>query len=235
MTARYAIYYVPSPGSLVLGIAQRWLGRDVYSGCEISARDYLGLDPDDVLKLTESAAHYGFHATLKAPFELKRGCQEEEILAAAEALASELRPAFPRLSVGALGEFLALLPDDGQDDIWEIHHACLEHFEPFRARLSTADRARRMRAPLDKRQVKALTKYGYPYVLEDFRFHMTLTHRISNPIRLAHVRDALHEAFLCALNERQAIDAVCVLRQGDRQQRFVVLERFQFTADTEVA
>ena len=235
MTARYAIYFVPAPDSQILDLGQRWLGRDVYSGCEVADKAYFGLNPGDVRRLTESAAHYGFHATLKAPFELKRGCKEDEVLVAAQALASALRPIMPKLFVGAIGEFLAILSSDRRDGIWEIHRACLEHFEPYRAALTASDRERRMHTPLDERQLKALLEYGYPYVLEDFRFHMTLTTRIPDPVQLAEVKDALREGFFCVLNKRQDIDAICVLRQGDRNQQFVVLERFQFNSQLEIA
>jgi hypothetical protein len=53
-------------------------------------------------------------------------------------------------------------------------------FDPFRAPMSTKDYAARASKGLSERQIELLGAYGYPYVFEQFRFHMTLTDRLGD-------------------------------------------------------
>ena len=47
--------------------------------------------------------------------------------------------------------------------------------------MSAEDKARRNSAgQLSARQLELLHRYGYPYVMEQFQFHMTLTDRLSD-------------------------------------------------------
>ena len=52
-------------------------------------------------------------------------------------------------------------------------------FEPLRAPLNETDIARRRKSTLSERQDAQMLKWGYPYVFQDFHFHMTLSGRIS--------------------------------------------------------
>lgn len=225
VTARYAVYYVPAPESVLLHVGQRWLGRDVYSGDPVRRRMTLGLPLDQVTELTRSAARYGLHATLKAPFELAPDTSEDLLLSSARQLGSSLVPISAQLSVGAIGEFLALLLTENEQQVNELHRACLEYFEPQRAPLSEYDRTRRLQAPLSPEQLKALDQFGYPYILENFRFHITLTQRIKDAERRASVQQLLTDIFDRAWTEPHVIDAISILRQDDRQQPFKVIER----------
>lgn len=47
--------------------------------------------------------------------------------------------------------------------------------DEFRAPLTDADIERRRSAGLTPRQDELMLEWGYPYVLEEFRFHLTLT------------------------------------------------------------
>ena len=53
--------------------------------------------------------------------------------------------------------------------------AAVDAFEPFRAPPSPAERLRRNPDAMTPRQRALFERYGYPYVRELFRFHMTLT------------------------------------------------------------
>ncbi len=50
---------------------------------------------------------------------------------------------------------------------------------------------------MSARQQDYLHRYGYPYVREEFRFHMTLTGPLEEPA-LGHAANALAEAFLAS-------------------------------------
>jgi len=229
MTARYAIYYAPHAASALWRKACAWLGRDAVTG-EAVARPYVaGLDGLDIDDLTADPRHYGFHATLKAPFELAEGRTEAELLAAAADFAAGLQAFEARIAPAALGRFLAFRLHDSEAEMQALHAACVRAFEPFRALLSDADLARRRKAPLTLEQDVRLVAWGYPYVFEDFRFHMTLTGSIRE--------DALRERVLAALRAHFAeesglhrFDGVAVFRQTDRQAPFDILERFTFRA-----
>jgi hypothetical protein len=77
---------------------------------------------------------------------------------------------------------------------------------------------------LSARQLRHLDQWGYPYVFDEFRFHMTLTGTLSEPDRkeaLAVLRELYSEA-----DAPVALDSVCILHQPDRFACFTVLERF---------
>jgi hypothetical protein len=97
----------------------------------------------------------------------------------------------------------------------------------LRAPLAAADRARRLKAPLTSRQIRHLDRYGYPYVLEDFRFHMTLTGPIGEAGLRGRIRDGLARMLAHRVPaEPVAIDALTVFRQEQRDARFRIIARF---------
>jgi hypothetical protein len=170
-------------------------------------------------------ARYGFHATLKAPFALAAGATLAELLEATQRFAARQRSLeLPRLAVTRMASFLALTPVESPAGLGALAEACVHELDQFRAPLSPADRAHRMRGALTPRQVGHLDRWGYPYVFEDFRFHMTLT----GPLP-----EAAHAAIAAALRELYApiagpvaIDAICVLEQASPHARFRILARF---------
>lgn len=136
------------------------------------------LDQDQWQYLTGKPRHYGFHATLKAPFELAEGYQIEDLVTEL-ARFSESRPAVPLFGLAPLvyDNFLSLAMTGTIAEVDQLAGEVVEYFEPFRAPLSAFDHERRNPARLSARQIGYLQRYGYPYVLDDFRFHMTLTSR----------------------------------------------------------
>lgn len=229
MTARYAIYYAPPAASTLWRRASDWLGRDAVTG-EARAQPALpGLEGVDVAALTADPRGYGFHATLKAPFELAPGCDEAELFAAAAAFARRLVPFEARIAPAALGRFLAFRLQDGEREMAALHDACVRAFEPFRAPLAEADLRRRRKAPLTPEQDARLLQWGYPYVFEDFRFHMTLTGAIADEALRGRVLDVL-QAHFAADSGPHRFGGVAVFRQPDRDAPFEVAQRFEFPA-----
>ena len=90
MTQRFAIYYAPDPASALWQRASTWLGRDAAGGADLAQPEVAGLTAEDFARHTADPRHYGFHATLKAPFALADGANEAALLAA---LTGELRDA----------------------------------------------------------------------------------------------------------------------------------------------
>jgi putative phosphonate metabolism protein len=229
MTARYAIYYAPPADTPIWRKAAAWLGRDAYSGAAPARPVLAGLEGIDLDDLTADPRGYGFHATLKAPFELAPSASEADLLSAAEQFVVRQSPFVARVAPAALGRFLAFRLQDGEARMQALHEVCVRAFEPFRARLSDADLARRRRAPLTPEQDARLEAWGYPYVFEDFRFHMTLTGQIRDEALRERVLAALIEHFAAETGAHR-FDGVAVFRQTDRAQPFDILQRFAFQA-----
>ena len=225
---RYAIYYAPEPGSPLAEFGANWLGRDCATG-EVRARCSVpGVTPERFTAITASARDYGFHATLKAPFTLAATRSEAELRDAAAGFAGATR-AFPvRLALHGIGGFLVLMPLEPSPALHALADACVRAFQPYQAPLDEAELARRRRSPLTPRQDELLQAWGYPYVFDQFRFHMTLSARMADgPER---------EAFLAALTPLAAaatadpvpVDAIALFRQADRTAPFTLVERFGF-------
>ena len=198
MFTRYAIYYVPQPGSALADFGAAWLGWDV---SQPGPRDHPVLPglPLPVQQITETPRKYGFHATLKPPFRLAQGQSLEALQAHTQAFCNATAPArADGLALTELGAFLALTPVGDQRTVSALAGKIVEAFEPFRAPLTEADLARRRKHPLTDRQETLLTRWGYPYVMEEFRFHMTLSGRLDSATSAA-VAQALgpHVAPLC--------------------------------------
>ncbi len=225
MTTRYALYAAPPPDDPLWRFGSSAIGYDAALARDTAFPPGAPFDRPDWVALTEDPRRYGFHGTLKAPFELAEGASEADLLEAAMIFA-ERRPAItlPSLSVALLKSFVALVPSDRSEDLRLLAADCVRDFDAFRAPMSDADRARRLASPLSKRQIAQMDRYGYPYVFEDFRFHMTLTGSLPEPAREP-VRVSLAAAY-APLAAPFRLDALALFRQDDRQGRFTVLARF---------
>lgn len=161
MPERHAIYYAPARHSALDTLSSRWLARS-----ELAA-------------LTVSARHYGFHATIKAPMALKTGAKVADLVAELKSWCAKEAPVtVGRVELRLLDGFIALVPAAQTDDLTNFAGRVVEAFDRFRAPLDAKERAKRLSAPLTDRQIKLVDRYGYPYVMEQFQFHMTLTDRL---------------------------------------------------------
>ena len=170
---RAAIYVLPAPDSDLGRAGALWLGRDAFTGRATRAQDP-SRDP-----WLSDPARYGFHATLKAPFRLK---DEASLPAIAARLgtfcAGRPPPVIRSLALARLGAFFALGPAEPEPAVASLEADALDAFEPFRAPLTEAELAARRPDRLSPRQLAHLHRWGYPFVLDEFRFHMTLTNAL---------------------------------------------------------
>lgn len=211
MVRRYALYYAPPEGSALDRLGKDWLDGRV---------SVPGIAPDRVADLTAVPRVYGFHGTLKPPFVLRDGGQEEGLLRAVRLFnAGHTAFPLPPLRVRALGRFLALVPETDSPALAALASDCVRAFDSFRAPPSEAELARRRAKSLTQRQEDNLAAWGYPYVMDDFRFHLTLT----GPLEEAEERDTLATALaplfepLCA---GLAVEGVTVFVQDAAGERF---------------
>lgn len=167
---RFAVYYLPPEGELAR-FGASWLGWDVASGRPVDQPDLAGIEA-----ITDRPRKYGFHATLKPPFRLAHGVTAQALEEAATRMAAQCPPAAcDGLMLTRLGRFLALTPEGSTVGVGDIAETCVTTLDRFRAPMEAEELARRRQARLTPRQEDLLTRWGYPYVMEEFRFHMTLT------------------------------------------------------------
>jgi putative phosphonate metabolism protein len=217
---RYAIYYVPEPGGGFDRFGAELLGYDVFTGEDVAFPYGILRSAPDWRELTRDPRKYGFHATLKAPHPLAPGKSEAELLGACDAFARTPRP-IPviRPVVGSISGFIAVVPANPSPELQKLAADCVREFDSFRAPLASEERARRKPSMLTPRQRKHLDRWGYPYVMEDFRFHMTLTGRLAAE-RHEPVLTMLKDRFSALDLETLSIDRIAVLRQDDADSRF---------------
>lgn len=235
-SARYALYFAPRPASAWWRAGCDWLGRDAATGHACTQPPIPGVTAASQRQLTATAARYGFHATLKAPFRLAAGAAETDLLNLAAGFAAREMPLdLPALAVRPLGNFLALqLPADSSvsEAVAGLAMRCVEHFDALRAPPSSAELARRRASALSVRQNALLTRWGYPYTEEEFRLHFTLTDdmpMLAQEARHA-VRQAANALFAAPLGQHPQIDALTIFREPAPGQPFTVWRRFEFNA-----
>lgn len=223
---RFAVYFTAPPGP-VADFAARWLGWDIDAARPRPHPQIPGL-PKPIEEITATPRKYGFHATLKPPFRLSRHATFDGLLASAETLAKELSPiALEGLTVSTLGHFVALVPVGDVSDVNQFAGRLVKGLDPFRAPTTIAELTRRRAAGLTEAQDALLLKWGYPYVLDQFRFHMTLSGRLG--AREAEtLRHVLAPHFARLLPGRVNIDAITVAGE-DGEGRFHALQRLKLT------
>lgn len=228
-TVRYALYFAPASDTALHRFGSSWLGRDAATGASVDRPPVEGFAPARLGEITGSAAHYGFHATLKPPFRLAAGCEEAALVAAVSRLAGERAPfAAPPLTLAPIDGWRALVLSAPCPQTQALCDEMVAALDAFRAAPDEAEIARRLAAGLSARQQALLQRWGYPYVFDEFRFHMTLTARLGDeegtlidaalrPLAARHCREPL------------SVDAVSLFRQLGGEP-FRLVQRFPFTA-----
>jgi putative phosphonate metabolism protein len=221
---RYAIYFSAAQGSALDRFGSALLGYDAYGGDDLA---FPGGLPADWRDLTQDPRTYGFHATLKAPIALADGKAEVQVAAACQLFAEMARPVpVIRPVVDSISGFIAVIPAESSAELEVLAAEATKAFDPFRVPLSAEDRARRNPDRLTPRQRDYLDRWGYPYVFEEFRFHMTLTGRLPAERREAVVA-MLRQRFAATGIGTLAIDAIALCRQEKPNSRFRVIGRWQ--------
>lgn len=179
MASRYALYFSPETGPLA-EFGWRILGTNLHQrGVAVERFPLSSIDDDALTSLTETPRNYGFHATMKAPFRLNDGWTEDALTARFRDFCAVSAPAsLPATSVQNLNGFLAVMPSTQPRELLQLESAIVTGFEDFRAPLTDAEIARRQPARLTDRQRRYLHAFGYPFIFDEFRFHMTLTGRL---------------------------------------------------------
>jgi putative phosphonate metabolism protein len=220
---RYAIYYAPAQGSSLDQFGAEMLGYDAWIGATLPFPESVVEKMPDWRELSDDPRKYGFHATLKAPITLADGKTERLLLAACADFANTSR-AIPVITpvVNSISGFIAVIPERPSGELQQLAADAVRAFDDFRAPLSADDRARRHPSRLSPQQVEYLDRWGYPYVMEEFRFHMTLTGRLDETRRESVIM-MLRERFARLDLAELAIDRLALFKQTNARARFTII------------
>lgn len=232
---RYAVYFIPGPDTALWQAGCRWLGRNPDFPLDSTPAPPVetaeaGVLSEDWAAVTAEPRRYGFHATLKPPFHLAEGRDLADLdTALARFAAGRAALQAAALSVTRLGGFLALCPSAPATGLETLAADCLRAFEPFRQPLDVEALSRRRARGLTPRQNALLEAWGYPFVLEEFRFHMTLTGRLTDAAA-ARYRPLLDGLFTAALAAPLAVGGVALFREPAPGAAFETVRRYLFSA-----
>jgi putative phosphonate metabolism protein len=225
---RHAVYFAPNFESELYRFGSVWLGRDARSGEPLVAPCPAGLTPERVAAITAEPRRYGFHATLKAPFALAPGRSARELARAFESFARDCSTfTMPALTLAELGGFLALVPSAPCAELDRLAERAVRAFDVFRAPPAAGETERHGQASLDARERELLAAWGYPYVFDRWRFHMTLTGRLEHGER-GRIRDALAPLVASICREPVVVDALALFVQPSPDVSFRYRSRFPF-------
>jgi putative phosphonate metabolism protein len=227
---RYAIYYAAERGSALDRFGAQHLGYDAWTAKDLPFPQGATETTPGWREITSDPRKYGFHATLKAPFSLVSGRSEGELAAACAIFAEQPRP-LPVFKpvVDSISGFIAIIPAEGCEALQQLAADCVTTFDQFRAPLTEHDRARRNPDRLTPRQRDYLDRWGYPYVMDEFRFHMTLTGRLDET-RRGPVVTMLSERFAATGIDSLAIDRIALFRQDVTGARFRIIGSWPLAA-----
>lgn len=216
---RHAIYFVPEPASLLHQLGSSWLGRNAFTGHELTQP--VGLSRH----FTDAAARYGFHGTLKPPFRLKDAVSPVAFASTVQALANqhETFSAGP-LQLKMLDGFLALVTAEENVALSHLASDCVQRLDDFRTPAGEDELRKRRAAGLTVAQDALLQRWGYPYVLEEFRFHMTLTSRLTDN-EAAEVIPTSQKHFASVLDQTFQVDALTIMVEPEDGAAFTVQDR----------
>lgn len=223
MFKRFAIYHVPQ-GKLA-GFGARWLGWDIIAGTERTHPTGFGFD---VEKLTRRPRRYGLHATIKPPFGLAAD-SDPTILAdrLCELCCRTCPIVLTDLKLARLGRFLAIVDARAQNDLNRLAKQVVSDLDEFRAPPDPAELDRRRKPGLTESQERNLLKWGYPHVMDDFRFHITLTGILDRDL-LESVETQLSRALAPILPRPYRLDSLSLAGE-DQDGRFHEIQRFSLT------
>jgi putative phosphonate metabolism protein len=223
---RYAVYYAPPAGSALDRFGRQWLGRDASTGVAVVPPAVDGITSSRLSELTAEPRRYGFHGTLKPPFALADGMTADELRAALHRFARRRgRVAAGPLRLAEIGRFLALVPADACLPLHELAADVVEAFDRFRRSPDEEELSRRRAAGLTVRQDANLVAWGYPYVMEDFRFHLTLTGPLADGEEKEILKRHLSAQASCSSDVPLVIEDLVLFTQTRHDEPFEIVER----------
>ena len=214
--SRYAIYYIPDLPLFQIG--SDWLGWNSITGQETTLSA-------DHRRITDRPRKYGFHATVKPPFSLASNSTQDDLHDAFQTFCASVSPATgSTLKISRLGRFLAMTQDVQSNEVTELAASTVSHFDKFRAPLSDQDIAKRRQRRLTPQQDALMLRWGYPYVMQEFKFHMTLTGPLA-PNEIDAIEHDANTRFQEFIGQPLKIASLALLGEDSDSGRFHVVDK----------
>ncbi|MDA0655379.1 MAG: DUF1045 domain-containing protein [Proteobacteria bacterium] len=229
MTSRYALYLVPPEDHPLYRLGQHLVGRDSHYGGPLPQPVLDDVDPQWLAKITTSPRHYGFHGTLKPPFHLAEGESAEALHETVEKFAAN-QSAFtvPVFEIRVLDGFIGIVPATRSDALHSLADSCVRDFDHFRAPAQSAETQKRRARSLTPAHDVLLERWGYPYVLEEFRPHFSLTERIEEADKRETTLSAIKASLPSEALSDVPFDSICIFGQPNEWMPFYETMRFPF-------
>lgn len=220
---RYAIYFAPEDGSTLDRLGTRYLGWDTSSGKFVDHATVPCL-PVPISEITKTPRKYGIHGTLKPPFIPLAGVTIDQIEdTLTNALSDFSAFPLPPIQLSKLGTFLALTLSESSAPLAVLAAICVQSLDQFRTRPSADELARRRSGGLTPAEDANLQLWGYPYVMNEFRFHITLTGQLHDD-HIDQAKRALRAYFEPVLFAQHHMRDVCIFGEDEAGQ-FHLLRR----------
>ncbi|NIE68381.1 DUF1045 domain-containing protein [Burkholderia sp. Ax-1719] len=231
---RFALYYAPPRESAWWRAGCEWLGRDPESGATLAPPQPAELEKP-LAALSVAPARYGWHGTLVPPFRLADGVTPQALVAAAQAWAARRARFEVAAQAATLGRFVAVKASDdaGAQALQDLAADALRTLGSLRAAQTAAELAKRLDAPLTPRQRDYVETWGYPYVFDEFRFHMTLSDSLDD----APTRAALMHAWNAQMHDAGPlpVHGAAIYVEPQPGAPFVLWKRVNFSQQQEIA
>jgi hypothetical protein len=129
-----------------------------------------------------------------------------------------------RFPAGEGRAFVALRPEKPSGELARLEAKIVRKLDPLRAPLTAAEVQRRAPERLSPRQRYYLDAWGYPYVLDEFRMHFTLTGAVADS-------DAIMAKLAAELarwvsSPALRVDSLALLAQDGADHDFRIVGRF---------
>ena len=223
--SRFAIYYMPSGSNPLSIFASSWFGWNPHQGRDVSYPVLKNLNVN-IAELTTKPGKYGLHGTLKPPFALAKHKNFEEFRVAVSKLSKSIyKFEIPSISLRVMNGFIAIVPTIQNEYMNCLAKKCVKELDDFREPESSMSVNKRRSVGLSERQEIHLRKWGYPYVLDDFNFHLTLTEQLE-PQLLENVFLVLASKLKRVLLAPLLVDRIFLCGESVDNGRFKVIETF---------
>ena len=196
-----------------------WLGWDTISGQPASQPE--AGSAVKIQEITDAPRKYGLHATIKAPFRLANNVTVLELEQQFKILCGSIKPIVFNLKLSELSGFFALTPTVKNTELRELHTKVVCELDEFRAPPTKDELIKRRRNQLTAEQDQNLIKWGYPYIFEDFYFHITLTGKIPEDFRNK-VKDEIENFFQPVLQQKINLSELALVGEAKDGNFYVI-------------
>lgn len=223
--SRYAVYFSPPEADDLSKFSAGWFGWNAHNGKSVSypILENLNYDLSDI---TKEQYRYGFHGTLKPPFLLVDTKNLNDLKFALVELSKSIKKfEIPSISLKVLDRFVAIVPTTESKELTILAKKCVEKLDDFRQVESAKKIQRRRSTGLSKSEEYNLTRWGYPHVMDNFQFHLTMSGRLK-PAVLKNVIEVLNSELQGVLNKPLPIGEICLFGENASNGNFQIIQKF---------